>query len=82
MEAKRNKPRQFKTPLKKHNNLHSLMMEIIPEEYEKMLNEEIEMGLITEDEFEAIYGDGMLQVKYRIERHQSFKGLKRPPLKD
>jgi len=79
METKKRKPRQFKTPLKKHNNLASLILEIMPEEYERMLKEEAEMGLITEDEFEAIYGDGMNQVQHRIESHQSYGGLKREP---
>ena len=82
MTAKRNKIRQLKTPLKKHNNLASLLMEIMPEEYKQIKGKELAQGIITEDSLEAIYGDGMRQVESWISSHRLYlKSEKRTVLK-
>ena len=72
--------RQLKTPLKKHDNLASLLMEILPEEYKKIKEKELKENLIIEDSLEAIYGDGKQQVLARISPYLNFLKLENEPI--
>ena len=72
MAAKKKEMKQLKTPLMKHDNLASLLMEILPEEYKERQEKELAQGIIMETSLEAIYGDGMAQVRDWISRPQSY----------